>query len=65
MLAGLSTDNGSQEVYGYELIKAYQAVQHATAGYWLNIPGRSPQCPQCRGPYPGPAVTLLRKIYAS
>lgn len=65
VLAGLSTDNGSQEVYGYELIKAYQAVQHATAGYWLNIPGRSPQCPQCRGPYPGPAVTLLRKIYAS
>jgi hypothetical protein len=63
VLAGLSTDNGPQEVYGYQLINAYQAVRGKVAGYWLNIPGPSNQCPSCGGPYPGPALTLLRKIY--
>jgi hypothetical protein len=63
VLAGLSTDNGSQEVYGYQLTNAYHAVQDEVAGYWLNIPGPSTQCPSCGGPWPGPALTLLQNIY--
>jgi hypothetical protein len=63
VLAGLSTDNGAQEVSGSQLYQAYLGVRGLVAGYWLNIPGKSPQCPGCGGPYPKPALSLLRKIY--
>lgn len=71
VLAGLSTSNGSQEVFGAQLFRAYRATRSLTfgtgqnliAGFWLNIPAKSPQCPGCGGPFPGPALSLLHKIY--
>jgi hypothetical protein len=63
VIAGLSTDNGSQEVYAYQLLDAYKAVRKIVAGYWLNIPGPGPFCPKCGGPFPAPAVTFLKDIY--
>jgi hypothetical protein len=65
VLVGLSTDNGKQEVYGYQLIKAFNAVWGTPDidGFWLNIPKKSKNCPSCGGPFPGPALTLLKKIY--
>jgi hypothetical protein len=63
VLAGLSTDNGAQEVLGGQLYQAFRDVRGLVAGFWLNIPGKSAQCPDCGGPYPKPALSLLRKIY--
>ena len=63
VLAGLSTDNGSQEVGGGQLQAAYRDVSGLVAGFWLNIPAKSAACPDCAGPYPGPALSLLRRIY--
>lgn len=63
VLAGLSASNGSVRVTGAQLFAAYQAVRALVAGYWLNIPAKSAQCPGCAGPFPGPALTLLHKIY--
>ena len=63
VLAGLSTDNGATRVTGAQLFAAYQAVRSLVSGYWLNIPAKSAQCPACAGPFPGPALTLLHKIY--
>jgi hypothetical protein len=63
VLSGLSTDNGPAEIWGGQLFQAYQAVRAQVAGYWLNIPAKSAQCPACGGPFPRPALSLLRKIY--
>jgi hypothetical protein len=65
VLVGLSTDNGPTEVLGSQLIAAFEAVsgQPGIDGFWLNIPGKSTACPRCGGPFPGPALTLLRHIY--
>lgn len=63
VLAGLSTDNGAEEVFGSQLYQAYLDVRGLVVGFWLNIPSQGPHCPKCAGPYPGPALSLLRKIY--
>jgi hypothetical protein len=63
VLAGLSTDNGTHEVFGSQLYRAFLDVRGLVAGFWLNIPAKSPQCPNCGGPFPGPALFLLQKIY--
>jgi hypothetical protein len=63
VIAGLSTDNGSQEVHAYQLFNAYKAVRKIVTGYWLNIPGPGPYCPKCGGPFPAQAVTFLTDIY--
>lgn len=64
-VVGLSTDNGKNEVFGYQLIKAFHAVwgKKNVAGFWLNIPKKSTFCPACRGPFPGPALVLLKNVY--
>jgi hypothetical protein len=63
VLAGLSTDNGSQEVLASQLYQAYLDVRGIVVGFWLNIPGPGPHCPKCGGPYPRPALSLLKKLY--
>lgn len=65
LVVGLSTDNGMAEVSGAHLIAAFNAAEGVknVAGFWLNIPGHSKFCPGCGGPFPGPALKLLEKIY--
>lgn len=63
VLAGLSTDNGPREVFFSQLYQAYLGASPHVAGFWLNIPGPGSHCPKCGGPYPGPALSLLKKIY--
>lgn len=65
VVVGLSTDNGMAEVSGAHLIAAFNAADGVknVAGFWLNIPGHSKFCPGCGGPFPGPALKLLEKIY--
>ncbi len=65
VVVGLSTDNGRNEVSGAHLIAAFEAAEGArsVAGFWLNIPRHSKFCPGCGGPFPGPALKLLEKIY--
>ena len=60
VLAGLSTDNGTQEVSGSQLYQPCLDVRTLVAAYWLNVPGKSPEL---RGTYPKPALALLQKIY--
>ena len=47
VLAGLSTNPPGAPVASWQLAKATRAAESAVAGYWLNIPGRSAQCPAC------------------
>lgn len=66
VLVGLSTDNGPHEVLGSQLIAAFEAVSGNANidGFWLNIPdAHTKACPDCGGPFPGPALTLLKHIY--
>lgn len=65
VVVGLSTDNGKNEVSAAHLIDAFKAADAVknVAGFWLNIPGQSAFCPACGGPFPGPALKLLEKIY--
>jgi hypothetical protein len=46
-----------------ELSAAYSSVKSVVNGYWLNIPGPTPQCPTCQPVYPQPALELLKQIY--
>lgn len=62
VLAGLSTNPPGAEVTSQQLSAAIRATSGAVSGYWLNIPGRGPQCPTCNAPRPELARQLLGQL---
>lgn len=60
--AGLSTNPPGAGVTSQQLTAAIQATSGVVSGYWLNIPGRGPQCPTCNAPRPDLARQLLGQL---
>lgn len=59
LVAGLSTNPPGTPVAAAQLVSAMAATRSTVAGYWLNIPGRGPQCPMCNQPRPDLAIATL------
>jgi hypothetical protein len=66
VLLGISTSiPGSGPVSAATLTSVVAATRSLVNGYWLNIPGESPQCPNCGQTSVGPAVSFLESYAAS
>ncbi|MGO8870040.1 MAG: hypothetical protein ACLQPH_01315 [Acidimicrobiales bacterium] len=64
VLLGITTAiPGSGPVSSATLTSVVAATKSLVDGYWLNVPGASPQCPNCGQVDAGPAVSFL-KSYA-
>ncbi|HEV7207121.1 MAG TPA: glycosyltransferase family 2 protein [Mycobacteriales bacterium] len=59
LLAGLSTNPPGATVTAAMLRDAIAATHATVSGYWMNIPGRGPQCPNCNQQRPDLAVATL------
>jgi hypothetical protein len=65
VLLGITTSiPGSGPVNPATLTSVVAATRSLVSGYWLNIPGQSPQCPNCGQADAGPAVTFLESYAA-
>jgi hypothetical protein len=62
LLAGLSTNPPGDVVTGGQLVAAIRATRGVVDGYWLNIPGRGPQCPTCRQMQPQVGIDALAGV---
>jgi hypothetical protein len=62
VLAGLSTNPPGAAVDSQQLISAIRATSRIVNGYWLNVPGRGPQCPTCNAPRPDIGIHVLRAL---
>jgi len=66
VLLGITTSiPGSGPVAAATLTGVVAATRSTVDGYWLNIPGQSPQCPNCGQVDAGPAVSFLESFAAS
>ncbi len=66
ILLGITTSiPGSGPVAATALTSVVAATRSLVDGYWLNIPGQSPQCPNCGQADAGPAVSFLESYAAS
>jgi hypothetical protein len=66
VLLGITTSiPGSGPVSPATLTGVVAATRSLVDGYWLNIPGQSPQCPNCGQVDAGPAVSFLESYAAS
>jgi hypothetical protein len=61
VLAGLSTNPPGPVVTSRQLIAAVQASRRIVDGYWLNIPGRGPRCPDCNPLRPDIGAEVLSR----
>lgn len=60
VLAGLSTNPDGRRVTAADLVAIYRAARSAgSAGFWLNIPRTSAECPRCGTPQTPVAVAFL------
>jgi len=60
VLAGLSTNPDGRRVTAADLLAVYRAARSAgAAGFWLNIPETSAECPRCGTPQTPVAVAFL------
>ena len=65
VLLGITTSiPGSGPVSPATLTGVVAATRSLVDGYWLNIPGQSPQCPNCGQVDAGPAVSFLESYAA-
>ena len=63
VLAGLSTNPNGRRVTPADLLVIYDSARAAgAAGFWLNIPETSAECPACGAPQPAVAVGFLQSI---
>jgi hypothetical protein len=63
VLLGITTSiPGSGAVSPDTLTGVVAATRSLVNGYWLNIPGQSPQCPNCGQVDAGPAVSFLESF---
>jgi hypothetical protein len=66
VLLGITTSiPGSGPVSAATLTGVVAATRSLVDGYWLNIPGQSPQCPNCGQVDAGPAVSFLESYAAT
>jgi hypothetical protein len=66
VLLGITTSiPGSGPVSASTLTSVVAATRSLVDGYWLNIPGQSPQCPNCGQVDAGPAVSFLESYAAT
>ncbi len=66
VLLGITTSiPGSGPVSAATLTGVVGATRSLVNGYWLNIPGQSPQCPNCGQVAAGPAVSFLESYAAA
>ncbi|MDQ2800102.1 MAG: hypothetical protein M3Y13_10715 [Armatimonadota bacterium] len=59
---GMSTNPTGRLVSPQQLFDDYQATKGYVAGYWLNVPGKSPYCPTCGTPHPEVALSFLQML---
>jgi hypothetical protein len=59
VLAGLSANPAGAPVTAGQLAAAIGAVRGVVCGFWMNIPGRGPQCPACNPPAPHVAIAAM------
>ena len=65
VLLGISTAvPGGGTVSPATLAGVVSATRSLVDGYWLNVPGTSPQCPDCGQVHAGPAVSFLESYAA-
>lgn len=62
MLAGLSTNPPGTVVTSSMLTAAIASSESDVDGYWLNIPGPGPRCPDCNAPQPQIGATVLGDV---
>ena len=62
VLAGLSANPPGPAVDSQQLTSAILASWPAVDGYWLNLPGRGPQCPTCNPARPAVGIGALRAV---
>jgi hypothetical protein len=66
VLLGITTSvPGSGPVSAATLTSVVAATRSLVDGYWLNVPGQSPQCPDCGQVDAGPAVSFLESYAAT
>jgi hypothetical protein len=66
VLLGITTSiPGRGPVSATTLTGVVAATRSLVDGYWLNIPGQSPQCPDCGQVDAGPAVSFLESYAAT
>ena len=66
VMLGITTSiPGSGPVSAATLTSVVAATRSLVDGYWLNIPGQSPQCPNCGQVDAGPAVSFLESYAAT
>jgi hypothetical protein len=66
VLLGITTSiPGSGPVSAATLTGVVAATRSLVDGYWLNVPGQSPQCPNCGQVDAGPAVSFLESYAAT
>jgi hypothetical protein len=64
VLAGISTGPSGVTTTAAQILAAVRATQDTVDGYWLNIPRRSPECPNCTAARPDIAVAFLQSLGA-
>lgn len=62
MLAGLSTNPPGTVVTSSMLTAAIASSESVVDGYWLNIPGPGPRCPNCNAPQPQIGAAVLGDV---
>lgn len=62
MLAGISTNPPGAVATTSQITAAITSSQSAVQGYWLNIPGPGPRCPNCHAPQPAIGATVLADV---
>ena len=59
VLAGLSTNPHGSPITPDMLVAAMLAAAGHATGFWMNVPGKGSDCPQCNEPRPDVAVAAL------
>lgn len=62
VFAGISTNPPGSPVSSSQIVNAIKATEQTVNGYWLNIPGPGPKCPNCNPAQPGIGIAALRVV---
>jgi hypothetical protein len=62
ILVGITTSAPGVTVQPAQLMSAYTSVRSDVSGYWINIPGATPQCPTCGNARPDVGAQFLEQL---
>ncbi len=62
VLVGIGPNPGGRSVSASQVLADYEATRSEVNGYWLNVPTKGAQCPNCGAPDPEAAVFFLDAI---